>query len=80
MLQVQGICLTELAERESSVLHVSELDSFSVRDPVINAFRMFSKQKNVAFGGSLLIASESFCVKTLVKRASGAAAQLLLLP
>ena len=79
-LQVYGVRLTELTERESSVMRVSEVDEYSMRDPVVNAFRTFGQLKNVAISGQVAIASESSYANMLTERAIDAAADLLLIP
>ena len=79
-LQVHGVRLAELTDRESSVMKVSELDQYSYRDPVVNTFRTFGQVRHLPVSGTVIVVPEPSYAATLVDRASDLAADLILLP
>lgn len=79
-LEVHGLRMFELTERLSSVMKESEVDDFSTKDPVVNAFHTFGQLNNVATSGEVqIIPSDSFA-ETLNGSASEQASDLILLP
>ena len=79
-LEVHGLRMFELTERLSSVMKESEVDDFSTKDPVVNAFHTFGQLNNVATSGEVqIIPSDSFA-ETLNSSASEQASDLILLP
>ncbi|KAI0847343.1 Sodium/hydrogen exchanger family-domain-containing protein [Daldinia vernicosa] len=79
-LEVHALRLLELTERTSSVMKVSESDEYSRRDPVVNAFRTFSRLHDVAVSGNVLIAPEDSFAQTVVAQASDRESDFVLIP
>jgi hypothetical protein len=79
-LQVHGIRLVELTERGSTVMKVSEVDEYSLFDPVINAFRVLGQIYNLAVSGEVTISPVSSYPDVLVNKATDESSDLLLLP
>ena len=79
-LEVHGLRMLELTERTSSVMKVSELDEYSYRDPVVNAFRTFAQLNNVAVSGGVSVVPESLYAETLTSQASDHFSDLVLIP
>jgi len=77
-LQVHGVRLVELTERNSSVMQV--VDDYTLRDPVVNTFRTFGQLNNVAASGAVAIVPERSYADTLVGRASELSSDFLLVP
>ncbi|KAF3055141.1 K(+)/H(+) antiporter 1 [Daldinia childiae] len=79
-LEVHALRLLELTERTSSVMKVSESDEYSRRDPVVNAFRTFSRLHDVAISGNVVIAPEDSYAQTVVAQASDRESDFVLIP
>lgn len=79
-LQVHGVRLLELADRGSSVMKVSEVEEYSLFDPVINAFRVLGQIYNLAVSGEVSIIPVSSFPDVLVNKATDQSSDLLLLP
>lgn len=79
-IQTHGVRLLELTERSSSVMKVSEVDEYSVHDPVVNTFRTFGQLHNLAVSGEVAVVPESLFADVLVSKASDHASDLVLLP
>lgn len=79
-LQVHGIRLVELTERGSTVMKVSEVDEYSLFDPVLNAFRVLGQIYNLAVSGEVTISPVSSYPDVLVSKAADESSDLLLLP
>ena len=73
-----GLRLLNLTDRGSSVMQVSEIDSYTAYDPVVNTFRTFGRLHNLAVSGEVLVVPESSFAETLSTRASDS--DFLLLP
>lgn len=73
-----GIRLLNLTDRGSSVMQVSEVDSYTAYDPVVNTFRTFGRLHNLAVSGEVLVVPESSFAETLSTRASDS--DFLILP
>ena len=73
-----GIRLLNLTDRGSSVMQVSEIESYTAHDPVVNTFRTFGRLHNLAVSGEVLVVPESSFADTLSTRASDS--DFLLLP
>lgn len=73
-----GLRLLNLTDRGSSVMQVSEMESYTAYDPVVNTFRTFGRLHNLAVSGEVLVVPESSFAETLSTRASDS--NLLLLP
>lgn len=58
-LQVHGVRLVELTERGSTVMKVSEVDEYSLFDPVLNAFRVLGQIYNLAVSGEVTISQSA---------------------
>ena len=78
--QVHGVRLSELTERSSSVMKVTEIEEYNRRDPILNTFRTFGQISNVAVSGAVLLCPEDSYASTLVRRAADVSADLMLLP
>ncbi|KAK6956510.1 hypothetical protein Daesc_001788 [Daldinia eschscholtzii] len=79
-LEVHALRMLELTERTSSVMKVAESDEYSRRDPVVNAFRTFSRLHDVAISGSVVIAPEDSYAQTVVAQASDRESDFVLIP
>jgi hypothetical protein len=79
-LEVHGVRILELTERTSSVMKSSELDEYSYRDPVVNAFRTFAQLNNVAVSGGVSIVPEGSFAETLTSSAADHFSDLVLIP
>ncbi|EXJ62017.1 hypothetical protein A1O7_02449 [Cladophialophora yegresii CBS 114405] len=79
-LQVHGLRLMELTERNSSVMRVSEIEEFAGRDPVIKAFGTFGQSRDIAVGGQIAVVPDYSFSGTLISRARDLASDLILIP
>lgn len=80
-LEVHGLRILELTERTSSVMRVTEGEEYySERDPVVNAFRTFSRLNDVAVSGKVAVVPTSSYAETLTKQAADVASDFVLVP
>lgn len=79
-LEAHGVRLLELTERESSVMKVSELEEFSMHDPLINTFRTVGNLHNFAVSGEIAVLPESSFADALTTKASNLSSDLMLIP
>ncbi|KAI5371074.1 putative cation/H+ exchanger, sodium/solute symporter superfamily [Septoria linicola] len=79
-VEVHGVRLLELTERGSSVMQVTEVDEFSLFDPILNAFRVLGQMFNLAVSGEVTVVPESSFADTLVHKAVEESSDLLLIP
>lgn len=79
-LEVHGVRMVELTDRDSSVMKVSDVEEFSWRDPIINTFRNFGRLYNLAVSGEVVIAPESSFAEIITSKASSEDSDLLVLP
>ncbi|POS80054.1 K(+)/H(+) antiporter 1 [Diaporthe helianthi] len=80
-LEVHGLRILELTERTSSVMQVTEGEEyFSEIDPVVNAFRTFSRLNDVAVSGKVAIVPQASYSETLTKQASDVSSDFVLVP
>jgi hypothetical protein len=79
-LEVHGVRMIELTERTSSVMKSSEVDEYSYRDPVVNAFRTFAQLNNIAVSGGVSVVPEGSYAETLTSQASDHSSDLVLIP
>lgn len=79
-LQVHGLRMLELTERTSSVMKSSEADEYTVRDPVVNAFRTFAQLNHVAVSSDVSVVPESSYADTIIGKASDMFSDLVLIP
>lgn len=79
-LEVHGLRIRDLTERQSSVMKESEVEEFSNVDPVVNAFHTFGQLHNVAVSGEVQIAPEGSYANILTEAASTHASDMILLP
>lgn len=77
-VEAYGLRLLNLTDRGSSVMAVSEIESYTAYDPVVNTFRTFGRLHNLAVSGEVLLVPESSFADTLTTRASES--DFLLLP
>jgi hypothetical protein len=69
-VEAYGLRLLNLTDRGSSVMQVSEIESYTAYDPVVNTFRAFGRLHNLAVSGEVLVVPESSFAETLATRAS----------
>src|SRR5262249_4865314 len=79
-IEAHGVRLVELTERGSSVMLASELEEYSMHDPLVNTFRTFGNLHNLAVSGEVVVLPESSFADTLMAKASTLTSDLLLLP
>lgn len=79
-LEVHGVRMIELSERTSSVMIGSDLDEYTHKDPVVNAFRTFAQLSNVAVSGSVSVVPDFQYAETLTSQASDHFSDLVLIP
>lgn len=80
-LEVHGLRILELTERTSSVMRVTEGEEYySERDPVVNAFRAFSRLNDVAVSGRVAVVPTASYAETLMKQAADVASDFVLVP
>jgi hypothetical protein len=72
--------MLELTDRTSSVMKVSEMDEYTYKDPVVNAFRTFAQLNNVAVSGDVSVVPEASYAETLTAQASDHFSDLILIP
>lgn len=72
--------LVQLTARLGSVMTVSEADSLSAFDPVLNAFRVLGQLYNLAVSGEVAVVPGDSYTESLVSRATEESSDLLLLP
>jgi len=77
-IQAYGLRLLNLTDRSSSVMQVSELESYTAHDPVVNTFRTFGRLHNLAVSGEVVVVPESSFADVLTTRSSDS--DLLVLP
>ncbi|KAF2691853.1 K(+)/H(+) antiporter 1 [Lentithecium fluviatile CBS 122367] len=77
-VEAYGLRLLNLTDRGSSVMAVSEIESYTSYDPVVNTFRTFGRLHNLAVSGEVIVVPESSFADTLSMRASES--DILLLP
>lgn len=80
VIEVHGVRLLQLTERESSVMKVSEVEENSAFDPVVNTFRAFGRLHSVPVSGEVAVVPESYYADTLTSRASDVSSDMLLVP
>lgn len=79
-LQIHGVRMLELTERLSSVMKESEVEEWSARDPVVNAFYTFGQLNNVAVSGEVQLVPSGSYGDVLNERALVRRSDLILLP
>ena len=79
-LEVHGLRLLELTERDSSVMQVSEIDEYGPHDPVVKAFRTFGHFNDVAVAGIAAVVPERSYADTLVEKADHLSSDFVLIP
>ncbi|KAK0742300.1 Sodium/hydrogen exchanger family-domain-containing protein [Apiosordaria backusii] len=80
-LEVHGMRILELTDRTSSVMHLTEGEDFySLRDPVVNAFRTFSQLNDVAVSGRVAVVPAVSYAETIVSQAHEVSSDFALIP
>jgi hypothetical protein len=79
-LEVHALRILELTDRTSSVMKVTEADEFSRRDPVVNAFKTFSRLHDVAVSSSVVVVPEDSYAQTVITSASDQGSEFALIP
>ncbi|KAF2724460.1 K(+)/H(+) antiporter 1 [Polychaeton citri CBS 116435] len=80
IVSIHGMRLVQLTARLGSVMTVSEADSLSAFDPVLNAFRVLGQLYNLAVSGEVAVVPGDSYTDSLVTRATEESSDLLLLP
>ncbi|KAM0716659.1 hypothetical protein Q7P37_008104 [Cladosporium fusiforme] len=80
IVSIHGMRIVQLTARLGSVMTVSEADSLSTFDPVLNAFRVLGQLYNLAVSGEVAVVPEDSYADSLVTRATEEGSDLLLLP
>ncbi|KAG8530893.1 uncharacterized protein KY384_004250 [Bacidia gigantensis] len=79
-LQVHGLRMFDLTERLSSVMRDYELDDWSARDPVVNAFHTFGQLHNVAVSGQVQLVPENQHADIVAESATARHSDMVLIP
>ena len=79
-LEVHGLRVLELTDRLSSVMQESEVEDWSTRDPVVNAFYTFGQLNNVAVSGEVQVVATDSYATVLNERAHDRSSDLIVLP
>ena len=79
-LEVHGVRMLELTDRLSSVMQESEVEDWSAKDPVVNAFHTFGQLHNVAVSGDVELVPEGSYADILSQRAQDRHSDMILLP
>ncbi|THD00198.1 hypothetical protein EYZ11_000389 [Aspergillus tanneri] len=79
-LQLHGVRLIELTDRDSSVMKVSEIDEYTLWDPVVNTFRAFGQWHDISIMAGVSVVPEYSFADTVVGMARQESSDLLLLP
>ncbi|KAF2270929.1 K(+)/H(+) antiporter-like protein 1 [Lojkania enalia] len=77
-IEAYGLRLLNLTDRGSSVMQVSEVESYTAHDPVVNTFRTFGRLHNLAVSGEVVVVPEDSFADVLGTRSSDS--DFLLLP
>ncbi|KAK4190809.1 putative transporter [Podospora australis] len=80
-LEVHGLRVLELTDRTSSVMHLTEGEDFyTLRDPVVNAFRTFSQLHDVAVSGRVAVVPADSYAETLMTHSAEVSSDFALIP
>lgn len=80
-LRVHGIRLTELTDRVSSIMEVSEMDDeYNGRDSLVNTFKTFGRSRNIAVSGVVMASLEASFAAALTDRVRQIHPDLMLVP
>ena len=79
-IEAHGVRLLELTERESSVMQVSELEEYSLTDPLVNTFRAVGNLHNLAVSGEVAVLPESSFSDVLTTKATSMSSDFMLIP
>ncbi|KAK7991761.1 K(+)/H(+) antiporter [Apiospora saccharicola] len=82
-LEVHGLRILELTDRTSSVMKVTESADhveLALRDPVVNAFKTFSRLHDVAVSGAVVVAPEDAYAQTVTAQAATQESDFVLIP
>ncbi|KAM3489093.1 hypothetical protein MY3957_007633 [Beauveria namnaoensis] len=79
-VRAHGLRLLQLTDRDSSVMTVSQVDSYSRNDPVVNIFQTATQSNYLAVSGEVAIMPEHRFSQALLLKATAMSASLLLVP
>ena len=79
-LQMHGLRLFELTDRGSSVMKVSEIESYASDDPIIKAFHAFATLNNLTTTGGIAVIPENSYANTLLSQARDSASDFVIIP
>ncbi|KAM3504402.1 hypothetical protein MY11210_008371 [Beauveria gryllotalpidicola] len=79
-VRAHGLRLLQLTDRDSSVMTVSQVDSYSRHDPVVNTFQTATQSNYLAVSGEVAIMPEHRFSQALLLKATAMSANLLLVP
>ncbi|CRG91016.1 K(+)/H(+) antiporter 1 [Talaromyces islandicus] len=80
LLHAHGIRLMELTDRISSTMQVSEIQEYSIWDPVVNVFRSFGQINSIPSEGRVSVVPESSYADVVADMARDTSSDLLLVP
>jgi hypothetical protein len=79
-LKMHGLRLFELTDRDSSVMQVSEIQSYASRDPIIKSFHAFATLNDLTTTGSIAVIPEDSYANTLLSQARDSASDFVIIP
>ncbi|PGH13946.1 hypothetical protein AJ79_03361 [Helicocarpus griseus UAMH5409] len=79
-VEVHGLRLIELTDRDSSVMKVSEVHDYRFSDPILNTFRTFGQLNSVSVSGAVVISPEHAYAETIVNKARDLSSDFVILP
>ena len=79
-LQMHGLRLFELTDRDSSVMKVSEIESYASLDPIIKAFHAFATLNDLTTTGGIAVIPEHSYANTLLGQAKDSGSDLVIIP
>lgn len=80
VLRAHGIRLLQLTDRDSSVMTVSQVDDYSLHDPLVNTFQTMGQLHHLAVSGEVAIMPEHRFAQALLTKSTAMATNLLLVP
>ncbi|KAH8703189.1 putative K homeostasis protein Kha1 [Talaromyces proteolyticus] len=80
LLHAHGVRLIELTDRLSSTMQVSEIQEYSIWDPVVNVFRSFGQINNIPSEGRVSVVPESSYADAVLDMVRDTASEFLLVP
>jgi len=79
-IEVHGLRMVEIGERNSAVMQVAEESEFSERDPVVSIFKSFGRLFNFACSAGLSLLPEGSMADVLTQKTKTTMSDLLVIP